>query len=387
MDLAATVLGALLVASGAYCTAALAATARWRPTSPAPSNLRRPAGVSLLKPAVGAGKGFADLLRSHAAQDHPDFEILVGAGPGDTHARDAVRSVQADYPELRIELIDCPDPTPGCNGKVQVLERLSERAAKPVWVVTDADIRVPPRHLRTVCAELQAEGTGLVTCLYGAEAGRGLASRLEAIRVSAEFPAQVLLAEWVQGMRFALGATLAFRRETIESLGGFRSLRRLIGDDYVLGERVAATGLAVRISSLTVSTRLAGKGGWREAWQRQVRWSRTIRYQRPTGHAGLAVTFAVPWCMAAISLQPDTLWPFAALAGTVRVVSGAVSISRCGRRRKALDLVLLPLADLFASVAWLWSHFGNTVTWGERGLRIGKGGRLIEGARNSSNGL
>ena len=40
-------------------------------------------GVSVLKPAIGAGVEFTDLLRSHADQDPPDFEILAGTHPSD----------------------------------------------------------------------------------------------------------------------------------------------------------------------------------------------------------------------------------------------------------------------------------------------------------------
>ena len=62
-------------------------------------------------------------------------------------------------------------------------------------------------------------------------------------------------------MRFGLGATLAFRRETIERLGGFRPLREFVGDDYVLGARIAASGLRVEVSSVPVVTRTGPNDG------------------------------------------------------------------------------------------------------------------------------
>ncbi len=259
------VLGVLLSASCSYSLAALVATARFRrrprPAVPAPAACP---GVSVLKPTIGAGAEFTDLLRSHAEQDHPDFEILVGAGPSDDAARAAVRQVQGEFPHLRILVIECPEATPGCNSKVEVLERLALHASHEVWVVNDADIRVPKHYLRALCADLAAPETGLVTCLYRAEPGGSLASRLEGLWISAEFAALVLLARWLQGMRFALGATLAFEAATLRRVGGFASLRSYIGEDYHLGERIAANGLRVELSATAVSTRLPLQDSWKQ---------------------------------------------------------------------------------------------------------------------------
>ena len=372
-------LGTLIAISGTYYAATLAAMAgfRRRPFPDSGTSDPRP-GISVLKPAVDAGPEFADLLRSHAAQDYPDFEILVGVAPGDIDASLAASRVRDEFPDLRIEIVECPDGSDGHNGKAEVLQQLAERAEKPVWVVTDADIRVPPDYLRTVCAELAAPDTGLVTCLYRGEAGDGLASRLEATRIDTEFPAQVLIARWLQGMRFALGSTLAFRRETLEKLGGFRSLRGYVGDDYVLGALVASEGLLVDVSSIAVSTRAHRDDGPLQVWERQLRWARTIRKQRPAGHAGLVATFATVWCCAAFVAQPTALWPLAVMGGVLRFTAGAMSGALVESRHPLRNLWLLPVADIAAFAIWICSYFGNTVSWGGRRLRLGSGGRIQE---------
>lgn len=372
-------LGTLIVISGAYYAAALAAMAGFR-RRPLPDTGTGDArtGVSIFKPAADAGPEFADLLRSHAAQDHPDFEILIGIAPGDSDAAQAACAVRDEFPALRIEIVECPDGRSGCNAKAEVLERLAQRAEKPVWVVTDADIGVPPHYLRTVCAELARPDTGLVTCLYRGEAGDDLASRLEAVRIDTEFPAQVLVARSLQGMRFALGATLAFRRETLASLGGFQRLRGFVGDDYVLGALVASKGLIVDVSSIGVSTRSHRNDGPAQVWERQLRWARTIRTQRPGGHAGLVVTFATVWCCAALFAQPSALWPLATTGAALRLAAGAMSGALVKSRCPVRNLWLLPAADLAAFAIWICSYFGNTVSWGGKRLRLGSGGRILQ---------
>ncbi len=334
--------------------------------------------MSVLKPAFGAGREFTDLLRSHANQDHPQFEILVGLSEADEAARHAVQQVQAEFPRLRIQAVQCPATSPGCNGKVEVLERLAVQAGHGVWVATDADIRVPRHLLRSLCRDLARPGTGLVTCLYRAEPGRTAATKLESLWIGGEFSAQVLLAGWLQGMRFALGAAVALRKATLQRAGGFQVLRHYIGDDYQLGAKVAASGARVELSEVPVATHLPVADGWANVWKRQVRWARTIRLQRPLGHAGLAVTFGSVWAATAVLIAPGDLWPAAIGVVGLRLLAGAVAlrcVSACWRRNR---LWALPAADCGAFLVWLASFCGRHVAWGGRRLRLGPEGRISD---------
>ena len=370
--------GGLVAATCIYYLAALLAIRRFRRHQRLPPLAAgsRP-GVSVLKPAIGAGPEFAELLRSHAVQRYPDFEILVGVGDPDSEAQAAVAAVRSEFPQLRIEAVRCPAPPRGTNPKVATLENLAPHARYPVWVVGDADVRVPPDHLRTVCAELAERGVGLVTCLYRAESGAGLASRLEGLWIDAEFSAQVLLADWFQGARFGLGATLALREETLLRAGGFAKIRPFIGDDFQIGKEIAATGQRVRVSAATVSTRSARSEGWRDIWKRQVRWSRTIRMQRPRGHAGLAMTFGTAWAVVALAAYPGTLWPLALAAFALRYATAIAAAAAVGSARLARDWWILPASDLAASLVWLGSYWSRTVEWAGQRHRLGSGGRLL----------
>ncbi len=371
-------LGGLIAASCVYSLAALIAISQFR---------RRPLrdllppnecpGVSILKPAAGAGSEFVDLLRSFAIQDHPDFEILVGVGETDEEARNALHVVQGEFPHLRIIAVACPVRSTGSNEKVEALEALAVHAKKPIWVASDADIRVPTSYLRAICTDLARPNAGMATCLYRASTGTGLASHLEKLWINTEFPCQVLLARWIQGTRFALGSTLAFERETLQEIGGFAPIRQFIGDDYQLGQRIAATGLAVEISSVVVVTELPRDDRWKDVWKRQVRWSRTIRMQRPMGHAGLFVGFGSIWALFAMIVAPATLWPLAVTALTLKLATAAVASSQVGCKGIAMSVLLLPACDLVSCAVWLCSYASRTVEWAGRAIRLGPGGRIL----------
>ena len=93
--------------------------------------------------------------------------------------------------------------------------------------------------------------TGLVTCLYAGIPAPGLWSHLEALGMSVELPSGVLIADMLEGMRFALGAAIAVRRDALEKIGGIASTSHYYSDDFVLGNRVHAAGYRVLLSHVS----------------------------------------------------------------------------------------------------------------------------------------
>ena len=86
-------------------------------------------------------------------------------------------------------------------------------------------------------------------CLYrGIAAEGGLWARLEAVGMSVEMTAGVLVARMMEGMQFVLGPTMAFRREAIRRMGGFKVTADYCADDFVLGNETYKLGQTVVLS-------------------------------------------------------------------------------------------------------------------------------------------
>lgn len=369
---------AILAVSCGYSLAVIAACRRYRrePARGGAAAAGASAAVSILKPAYGARPDFAGNLRSHAAQDYPEFEILVGVEEGDQPTLDMVLGIRREFPRRRIEAVICPAPGRGVNPKIAVLEALDARAAHPIRVAADADVEAPPGWLAALAAELARPGVGLAACLYGAQPGPGAASLLEALWIDAEFAGQVVLARAVQGMRFGLGAALAFRRDDLEKIGGWGALKPFIGDDYILGEKFSQAGLQVSLCRSAVTVHLPRYGA-AEAWAHRLRWLRTIRAQRPAGHLGLSLTFGSVWACFALAAAPAELWPAAAAALVLRGAAARASARVAGRPLSAGRLLWLPAVDCIALLAWAGSFAGRRVTWGGRRFRLGAKGRIV----------
>jgi ceramide glucosyltransferase len=290
-----------------------------------------------------------------------DYEFLVGVRPGDP-----ARELLAEYPKAQVVEVSPTAP----NGKVGVLIELAKAARHPILIVNDADIRVDPDYIARVTAPLSRSNVGMVTCLYRCE-GATFAARMEGLGIATDFAPSTLVARAVGVKEFAMGSTMAFRREDLERIGGFEAIADYLADDFQLGRRIYSLGRECILSDVVVTTHMGGN--WSDVWHHQVRWARTIRVSKQWGYLGLPVTFATLWAVAAAAAG---MWPWAAgvLASRMLMVSAA------GLALRSPDVFrlwpLIPLRDLFGVAVWIAGLFGNTVLWRGSRLRLDPDGRI-----------
>jgi ceramide glucosyltransferase len=362
---------ALLIAgiAGAYQVLAIAAAVRHLLTRK-PSQPKHLPPISILKPIRGLDPSFREAIRSHAAQDYPQFEILFGVLSLDDPAVPEIRRLIADFPAVAIRLLECTTSTP--NAKVGVMMELAAAARHPVLLVNDSDIRVPQGYLRGVWADLNVPGTGLVTCLYTAEA-TSLPGHWEALGISTDFAPSILVARVVGVREFGMGSTLCFRREHLEQIGSFAVIADYLADDYQLAKRITELGLTTTVSQIPVTTHV-GDDTWAGVWRHQVRWARTIRVSKGGGYLGLPVTHAGLWALLLAAM--GAWWP-AAILWALRILAGlATGVLVLGNWRLLGWTPIIPLWDPWAFAVWLAGLSGDTVTWRGRRIRLTPDGRI-----------
>ena len=328
----------------------------WRRTTPS----KAAAPVSILKPVSGAGGNLRQALASHSKLD---CELLCGVSSLSDPAVPIIR----EFPNIRLILSHTVTP----NAKVGVLIDLVQAASNDIIIVNDSDICVEPDYLR-VTAPLADPKIGLVTCLYRA-IGDTFAARFEALGVATDFAPSTLVARLVGVDEFAMGSTLAFRRADLERVGGFEAIADYLADDYQLGHRIHALGLKCVLSDVIVETHLGGT--WRDIWQHQIRWARTIRVSKFYGYLGLPVTCATLWSLVAALLGHERI-AVALLA--IRMLMALESGWFKMRSKEVLRLFLLiSFRDLFSFAVWCVALFGKTVVWRGRKLQLTRDGRIL----------
>ncbi|HEY7099247.1 MAG TPA: bacteriohopanetetrol glucosamine biosynthesis glycosyltransferase HpnI [Terriglobales bacterium] len=320
--------------------------------------------VSILKPLRGIDPGMYESFRSYCQQDYPHYEIIFGVSEPNDPAIACVQRLQQEFPRRNICLVHCEQKL-GANVKVSNLAQILERAQNEHLVVSDSDIRVTSDYLRAVAGPLADPQIGLVTCLYRGVACSSVGSRLEALGIATDFCAGVLAARQLEGIRFGLGSTLAFRRRDLLSVGGFESLADYLADDYELGKRITLGGKKVVLSDAVVESFLP-QYSFGQFLQHQLRWARTLRASRPGGYFGLILTFGFPWALLTLFCSMGAAWAWY-LLGAMVIIKIAVAYSvgtRSLRDPQVMQwLWLLPIRDLVAVPIWIGSYTGSQVAW------------------------
>lgn len=330
--------------------------------------------VSLLKPVRGVDFATWENYSSFCRQNYPDYEILFAVNDAADPAVPLIHRLIAEFPDRRIRLFVGAEDL-GANRKVNKLARLSSEAQYEILVLTDGDVRVGPNYLREVVAPFVEESTGAVTSFYRGIAERNLGAELEAIGASSDFFAGVLMAEWTEGINFALGASIVITKRWLSKIGGFESIAGILADDYELGLRIAQAGGHVLLSRETVWTMYPAQSA-RNFWNHQLRWARTVRLCRPLSYFGLIFTLGLPWTLLAAIVAP-TKWIAAAylLAYLVlrHVMAWTVGVWGVGDEVLRRKLWLVPLRDALYSAVWLASFASDRITWGGQEFNMRKG--------------
>jgi len=239
-------------------------------------------------------------------------------------------------------------------------------------VMSDSDTRVTPDLLRAIAAEFADKHVGVATCPYRAVPGPSLWSRLEATGMNTDFMAGILVARMLEGVRFAVGPTIAARRSVLQSIGGFERLKDYLAEDFVLGKFAAEAGYGVILSSYVIEHHI-GDQTLAENIAHRLRWARSTRRSRPSGYVGQLFTMPIPLALLACAAVPR-LWPVALLTVAVRLLAAYVVSTRVLRAR--INWLLVPIEDLLSFIFWISGFFGNTVVWRGRRYRLRADGRF-----------
>lgn len=371
---AVVVLGALLLGSWVYCVLTGLAASRYLAQSLPDTENHEP--ISILKPLSGLDEGLEENLRSFFTQDYPAFEILFAMRTESDPAHALVQRLQAEYARVPTRLILTGEP-PWPNAKSWSLHQMQQQARYELLVMSDSDIRAGSGLLRRLSREFVDPKLAVTTCPYRAVPGPSVWSKLEAIGMNTEFLGGILVARMLEGMRFAVGPTIAARKSAIEAVGGWPYLQEFLAEDFVLGNEAAAKGLGVALSSFVVEHRIGAQSLKKNAAHR-LRWCRSTRRSRPAGYVGQLFTNPLPIALALFAVAPAA-WP--ALAATILLRTWA-AIETAGRIlhdplcRK--EWYLVPVQDLLSFTFWCAGFFGNTIDWRGETYYLQKDGRFTK---------
>ncbi len=343
--------------------------------------------VTILKPLCGAEPDLAANLRSFVDQVYPAQQVIFGVQDQDDPAIPIVRQLIQERPAADLKLVVDPRPH-GTNRKVGNLINMMAAARHDILVIADSDIRVGPDYIHAITGSLVRDGqVGLVTCLYSARAGDGLASRLGAAGINYGF-LPLALTGWLFGFdKGSFGATMAFRRGDLEVLGGFNRLADVLADDYELGVAVREHGQIIALSPYLIEMSVH-EPDLKALWRHELRWARTLRQVAPLGYAASqiaqATVLALIGMLVALLLRPESwfgvaVFGFAILARLILVRSADRILAQ-----RPLSVWLLPIREILSAAISVAAFCGNRIAWRGKSFHIDRHGRLIPDKEASS---
>jgi ceramide glucosyltransferase len=255
--------------------------------------------VSLMVPICGLDEAAWENWSAFCKQDYPRYEVLFGVVDLNDPAIPLLEKLVEVFPD-RVHLFTGLSPR-GINHKDSTLSYLLEKAQHDVIIFADSDIQVRPDYIQTVTAPLADPKIGLVTCAFVGHDPKFLASALASLGRCCDFIPSALVAQKLdRGLRFAIGATIATRKSTLTDFGGLQLNR--IGSDYNLGKRAAQAGYQVKLSHWVLESD-TGNESILQLFQRELRWSRTIRFNRGAIYYTVIFCYGTVFCIPLMMLS------------------------------------------------------------------------------------
>jgi ceramide glucosyltransferase len=332
--------------------------------------------VSNLKPIRGIDPEAYENFASFCRQDYPDYELLFCVGENDAPVVPMLEKLARDFPQSHIRIL-VGTASNASNDKAAKLARLVSEAQHEILVISDSDVRARPDYLRTVVAPLADPKVGAVTCFYVPIEVKTLAESLQTIGMVSDFYAGILVARQLDGVKFALGPTIATTRARLAGFGGYRAIENRPGDDLLVGRLIAEQGYEVELLPYYTILTVADYQSMLDLLHKRMRWVVVMRHMRPWGHLGLLFTQGLPWSLAAIAIHPTVgvaLGYLGAYLGLRLTMTWLIGVG--GLRNQALwrKMWLIPVWDAMAFFIWLVSFGRNSFRWrgGEYSIRDGQ---------------
>lgn len=343
------------------------------PEPTVPSHLAEPP-ISLLVPVCGVDAGAWENWLSLCKQDYQVYEVLFGVTDPKDPAIPVLEQLQQQFPD-RVRLFTDLQPR-GINYKDSNLSYLLEAAQYDYIVFADSDICVSPDYLSLVTVPLADPQVGMVTCCFAGHQPQHFGSALASAGRCWDFIPSLLIARILdRGLRCAIGATIATRRDALDRYGGLHLNR--IGSDYNIGKRAAQAGYRVELSQYVLESD-TGEESVTQLFKRELRWARTIRYNRGAIYYTMAFCYGTVYCLPLLLLSGWADWAVALTLLTYGI--RLLQVWSATHDMNCLGLLkwiwILPYRDAMSWLIWAIGGFGQEVHWRGRRLRVQADGLL-----------
>lgn len=325
--------------------------------------------VSIMKPLKGIDDDLEENLRSFFELDYPKFELLFGVSEQDDPALEIVRRLQSEYPEIESRLI-IDSRRYGLNPKINNLQNIYPWVNYDYILISDSNTRVAKRYLLEIMSLMNDGKIGLVTSTIRGIGARNSGAVLENLHLNTFIAGNVFTVRKLFGIPVTIGKSMLFLRETIEQIGGFRAFRDYLAEDHMIGMRIRALGLGVKLSSQFIDN-VNVEWPIKKFLNRHLRWAKMRRNLNMLHY--MSEVLANPIVLAiGYALVRFDLSALIVLSGVMffKFISDTALALAMKADFKWYHYLLIPLKDLLVFGIWLLPFFSRRIVWRGNQFRI-----------------
>ncbi len=339
--------------------------------------------ISVLKPLKGLDDNLFDNLESFCLQDYPEYEIIFSLQDHNDPAYKVVRKIKDKYPGKDISIIveRCDI---GLNPKVNNLIPAYRASKHPNILISDSNVMAGKYYLKEISSHMEDPGVGLVSNLIKGTGGRTIGSIFENLHLNSFVMGSVCFLDRCLKMPCVVGKSMLMRKKDLEAIGGLRSVKDILAEDYIIGEKMHKHGKKVILSNYMIDN-VNEYWGLGRFLNRHIRWGK-LRW-KIGGVKYLSELIGNPVFMSSL---PILLWEpskttvsFALIASFLKTIGDFYLGRKTG---SGLDNPLLytlsPIKDLLIGMIWFIPILSNTVVWRGNRYIIGKNSMLSSYAEN-----
>jgi Glycosyl transferase family 21 len=300
-------------------------------------------------------------LESFVAQLDSESELLLGIHEADRNSTTHfVKRLRTKYPDAHLKVIFRTESDDVANPKIAWQKILARHAEGELWLWSDADIFAPAGFLPSARLEYARSGAAMMTFPYVIRELPAAPALLEALFVNVEFYPGVLLLRRLGPVDFGLGAAMLFQRDDFLREVNWDEIGARLADDFCLGQKLRP----VQIGTATLAT-VARASTWKDALLHDLRWTKTIRWNRPVGSFARILIMPVLGWLVAVALDPTHFFAWIGLLGMIQaeVLFAAAICRRAGCRLKWGDMLSLEVWSFWRIILWFLCWLPWPILW------------------------
>lgn len=204
--------------------------------------------VSILVPARNEADKIERCVQTLLAQSYDDYEVVVL----DDHSTDTTLAILENIArqDARLHILNGKPLPGGWLGKHWACHQLAQSATGGLLLFTDADTRHAPNMLRDSVSAFLAEDADMLTIFPREEMvtwGERLIIPAIGFFIFSFLPLALVQKLHMPALAVAIGQFMMFRKESLEAVGGFESVRMNTMDDVSLARQIIRNGYHWRI--------------------------------------------------------------------------------------------------------------------------------------------